>query len=182
MEMVAWLAGEDHSDGPSCTCPVIAALVRAFNDFLADDDARARYLRPLIPKLIHTAADPATERLRGLRIADHVARVVAPLALAARGRTEEAAALRALPPVADEESAERAATLVSAHGALTRAATWLLRRAAEGRHPVLWAAAAAHAARDAKAVRAWSATRDLIVELTSVRRLRQSAGHQRARS
>ena len=25
MEAVAWLAGEKHSDRPSCTCPVIAS-------------------------------------------------------------------------------------------------------------------------------------------------------------
>ena len=29
MEMVAWLAGEAHSDEPECACPVLAAMVRA---------------------------------------------------------------------------------------------------------------------------------------------------------
>ena len=53
---------------------MIAALVRAFNDFLADDDARGRYLRPLIPRLINTTADLPTEHRRGQVSAFQVAR------------------------------------------------------------------------------------------------------------
>jgi len=45
MEMVAWLAGEAHSDEPRCACPVLGALVRASNDAMTDAQ-RDRFLRP----------------------------------------------------------------------------------------------------------------------------------------
>ena len=47
MEMVSWLAGEAHSDEPRCTCPVLAALVRACNDAMGDA-ARNLHLQPLV--------------------------------------------------------------------------------------------------------------------------------------
>ncbi len=74
MEMVAWLAGEAHSDQPDCASPVLAALVRAINDRLASDSERERLLRPLVPILVNTRSDSGTERARALAIVDFVLR------------------------------------------------------------------------------------------------------------
>ena len=71
MEMVAWLAGEEHSDEPVCACPVVAALVRASNDAMTDD-ARNRYLRPLVPQLVNSRGSAADERVRGLLAIDRL--------------------------------------------------------------------------------------------------------------
>jgi hypothetical protein len=59
MEMVAWLAGEAHTDEPLCACPVIAAFVRAVNDALPSDAARDRHLRPLVPRFVGTRGTAA---------------------------------------------------------------------------------------------------------------------------
>src|SRR5215471_4062137 len=75
MEMVAWLAGEEHGDGPRCACPVIAAVVRAFNDALPDDAARSLWLRPRIPRLVNSRAGSLDERARGFLVADYAVRV-----------------------------------------------------------------------------------------------------------
>lgn len=52
MEMVAYLAGEPHSDHPACTNPVLAGLARNVNDY--SDDAVRQRLAPLLPSLIGT--------------------------------------------------------------------------------------------------------------------------------
>src|SRR5690606_8813913 len=41
MELVAWIAGEPHSDAPRCACPVLTAFVTHLNDTL-DDEPRNR--------------------------------------------------------------------------------------------------------------------------------------------
>ena len=64
MEAVAWLAGEPHSDAPECASPVIAAFLRSWNDNLPTDEDRQRLLRPLLPLVIGTRADNATELWR----------------------------------------------------------------------------------------------------------------------
>jgi hypothetical protein len=74
MEMVAWLAGEPHSDCPDCASPVLAAVVRAVNDRLPDDGAREWLLRPLVPRLVNSRADAGAERARALAIVDFVLR------------------------------------------------------------------------------------------------------------
>ena len=73
MEMVAWLAGEKHSDEPQCTCPVLASYVRALNDLLPSDAARDRLLRRMVPRLVNTTASIAEQRRRGFRLADAAA-------------------------------------------------------------------------------------------------------------
>lgn len=42
LELVAWLAGEEHSDHPACVSPVVAHFVRAWNDHLSDADRFSR--------------------------------------------------------------------------------------------------------------------------------------------
>src|SRR3990167_2992462 len=74
MEAVAWLAGEKHGDAPECTCPVIAAFVRRWDDRIKTDEDRTRLLRPLIPKLIGTRSTKAVEQKRALLIMDWLIR------------------------------------------------------------------------------------------------------------
>ena len=109
MEMVAWLAGEPHSDEPRCACPVLSAFVRAVNDSLADD-ARNRFLRPLVPQLVNSRASVAVERQRGLLVLDALARQLVPAWLRRHRRPEEAELLAALPPLVAFRRAIAAAT------------------------------------------------------------------------
>lgn len=147
MEMVAWLAGEEHSDSPSCTSPTIAALVRAFNDRLPDDDTRESYLRPLLARLIGTRGTSAEERRRAWAVADCVARELAPSVLERRGACAKARALRALEEVRDADGARAAGALLEDEGGdALRAARWLLRQAAGTLPAVLWVGGAARVA------------------------------------
>ncbi|WP_332662969.1 hypothetical protein [Aeromicrobium sp.] len=66
MEYVSLLAGEDWSDRPECTHPMLAHEARTTNDLLRDSD-RAR-LVPLIGRLFGTTEDSPELRAR-LRIA-----------------------------------------------------------------------------------------------------------------
>src|SRR5690348_11325241 len=64
MEMVAYLAGEPHSDAPECACPVLTSFMVAWNDGLPSDAERDRLLKPFLPRLIGTRATPAVESRR----------------------------------------------------------------------------------------------------------------------
>ncbi len=67
MEAVAWFAGEEHSDRPSCTSPVLAAYARIINDSLSQSERQL--LVPLIPRLVGTV-DPALDVRRCQLLAD----------------------------------------------------------------------------------------------------------------
>jgi len=91
MEVVAWMAGEPHSDRPKCASPVIAAVMRSLNDWLNDDDRQV--LKPYLPKLLNTAGSKELELRRAFRAADYAVRVIAPLALRSVGLKGEAVKL-----------------------------------------------------------------------------------------
>jgi len=99
MEAVAYVAGEEWSDSPACASPVIAAFMRSWNDSL-DQEGRQR-LKPYIPKLVGTAASQEVEERRSFMAGDWQVRVFTPAWLELAGVTEEAAALRELPPLMD---------------------------------------------------------------------------------
>ena len=117
MEAVAWLANEKHSDTPQCTCPVIASFVRRLNDRMPDDAARTKHLRPLLKQLIGTRSTTEIEIKRGFIAADFAVREALPMALEARGKKAEAAKLRALGPIVDKASAQRARDAAAAAAA-----------------------------------------------------------------
>lgn len=109
MEAVAWVAGEQHSDTPSCTNPVVANFARTLNDRISDDALRTRLLTPLIPDLLgHPASNPEIDRILAFKCADYAVRQVAPRALESANLPDEAAKLRALTPVTDQTSADAA--------------------------------------------------------------------------
>ena len=65
MELASMLADEPFSDRPASTSPVIAALLRTYNDGLGDD--RRQDLYPLASLIVGTAAGRAVERERASR-------------------------------------------------------------------------------------------------------------------
>lgn len=100
-ELVAWIAGETHTDRPQCMSPILGAFLRRWNDDL-DDPGRQR-LTPLLPRCVGTAADGHDE-IRGWLCADWLIRVHTPAWLELAAITDSAAALRSLPPLKDPPS------------------------------------------------------------------------------
>jgi hypothetical protein len=66
MELASMLAGEPFSDHPASVCPVIAALMRAYNDAL--DDKRRQHLYVYASKVVGTRGSRAVERMRTERL------------------------------------------------------------------------------------------------------------------
>jgi hypothetical protein len=168
MEMVAWLAGEDHSDEPQCACPVIAAYVRALNDGMPTDASRNRLLRPLVPDLVGTRGSAADERRRGFQVADAMVRTFVPHLLDKRQRRDEAAALRALPAVVDAETARAALRAIEHWAGDQHAARWVLQRAIEDGAPARWVAGAVQIVRRAGDPAAWQLASELARSLAGV--------------
>ncbi len=77
LEVVAWLAGEEHSDHPQCTSTAVGAFVRCWNDDLSDED-RDRLLKPLLPRLVGSAGDSDTEIARSYLALDWLCRIYTP--------------------------------------------------------------------------------------------------------
>jgi len=166
MEMVAWLAGEPHSDEPQCACPVLGALVRACNDAMSDTQ-RNRYLRPLVPVLVGTRRTAAVERARGLLVVDALVRTLLPLRLRRERRLEEARLLADLPPIERLEDA-RAALRAVEHFALRQHATqWVLARAVEGTPAARYVAGAVMVAKALNDHAGWTAMVALIERLVA---------------
>ncbi|HLU40700.1 MAG TPA: hypothetical protein VK081_15045 [Planctomycetota bacterium] len=175
MEMVAWLAGEPHSDDPACADPVLAAVVRCFNDTLPDD-ARERLLRPLVPLLVHTRSGATAEHARAWLAVDCAARTFAPRALRNAGLGPAADALAALPELRCAVTARAALRHLDPRAA--RTARWLVQRACEGvLPPRVWVAGVVWAGREAGAEFAWPILADLIRRMA-----RWSPGAGRARA
>ena len=165
METVAWLAGERHSDDPQCTCPVIASFVRALNDSLPSDAHRARYLRPLVPRLVNTfSGDLRLRRLRAFQVADYGARVLAPMLLEARGNQEAAARMRALLPIQNRASA-KAAQIVAQDVGAARAVCWPLMMAARNGPAINWVPSVVQLVREIGSEAGYQAAVQLVVDL-----------------
>ena len=165
MEMVAWLAGEEHSDEPECACPVLTAYTRCFNDLLPNDAARIKHLRPMIPRLVNSRRNARVSRARAFLAADCSARFLAALHLARLGYTREAEGLRRFGAVTDEVSASIASAELRRIGLGLRAAIWTLDQAAAGRPPRLWVTGAVHAA---KATSSWHCAQRLLRDMIEV--------------
>ena len=168
MEMVAWLAGEPHSDEPRCACPVIAAFVRALNDALPSDAARNRLLRPLVPKLVNTRANGRVEALRARLAADAGIRELLPLLLERQRRHEEAALLRRLPPLEGDESIDAAVRALDHYARDQHAMRWVLLRATDGTPPARYVAGVMQVVRRMGDAKAWQLAVDLIDRLVAV--------------
>ena len=139
MELVAWIAGEPHSDRPKCVCPVLTSYVIHLNDSMPDDATRDRFLKPLLPRLVvGTVADPETEQKRAFALADAAIRLFTPLALdsaadelrkaglstEADALSSQATALRGLAAFTDEAAAAATAASWAAEAAREADTVW----------------------------------------------------------
>ena len=91
MEMVAYLAGEQHSDRPECTCPVLALYTIDINDTMG---LWREKLKPFLPYMIGTNTGLDDESKRAKYIIRRVATEILPIALDAGGLTDHAQKLR----------------------------------------------------------------------------------------
>jgi hypothetical protein len=166
MELVAWLAGEDHGDAPRSACPTLTVLVRAAND-LVPDPRREALLRPLAPRLVGSRAeDPQVAIHRAWIAADAAGRFFAALRLARLERFDAAEELRALPRIDGATSAAYVASRLARHGRELRAATWTLHAAGQDAPARVWLPGVVHALRDAAA---WSCLPRLVEDLLVLR-------------
>lgn len=166
MELVAWLAGEPHSDEPRCACPVLAAFVRAVNDSVDDHD-RERLLRPLAPLLVNSRADAAVEVARGMLLLDVLVREVVPAWLRTRGRGDAAAGLAAMPEVGAGTSLAEAASALAEVAPELRAAEWTVRSALAGMAPARFAPGVALAARQVGRRAIWGVAQRIVLRATA---------------
>src|SRR5262249_14443683 len=141
MEWVSYLAGEPHSDDPSCVSPVLRAYCTALNDSL-DDGPRQR-LRPYLTRTIGTVGDGLDGR-RSWMAMDWLIRTYTPAWLAAAGLRAPVEQLAGLPAVEDSPSLRRGLAVLRETRHQTRAARTAVRGPA--RPTVLSPRAAAHAA------------------------------------
>ncbi len=90
MEMVAWFAGEEHSDKPECACPVLGAYAICLNDRMPDG-LRDRLLKPLVP-MISGTRDSASELPRAEFLAMWAVNRTLPIILRKHGLADHATA------------------------------------------------------------------------------------------
>jgi hypothetical protein len=102
MEWIAYLAGEKHSDYPSCVDLALRGFAIGLNDNLPDD--LRQQLRPYLARMIGTADDGRSEERR-YAVADWAIHVAAAHAHVRVGRNDLAEKLRAIPEVRDVISA-----------------------------------------------------------------------------
>lgn len=167
MEMVAWLAGEEHTDDPHCACSVIASYVRAFNDSLPSDIHRERYLRRLLPRLVNSRGDVRLRRQRAFRVVDHGVRVLAPMLFESLGNPEAAARLRALPQVQSRVQTKAAHDLATELGA-PRSVCWPLMMATRNHPATTWVPAVVQLVRQIETAAGYEAATYLIQEMVEM--------------
>jgi hypothetical protein len=71
MELASMLAGEPFSDHPDSVCPVIAAVLRAYNDWVDDD--RRQELYGYAAKVVGSRASTRIERARAKQMISWIA-------------------------------------------------------------------------------------------------------------
>ena len=160
MEYVSVVSKLPWSDHPKNVSPVIGRMARSLNDNMSQ--AFRDRMVALVPKVVGTAGD-RKDRRRSFIAADWACRVLAPMAIEARGWKVEAAKLRALDPVNDLANAYKARTAAdAAYVAAADAAAEAAAAAAAyaGAADAAYAAEAAAAAAEAAAVAAAVAAAD----------------------
>lgn len=165
MEAAAYVAGEPWSDQPQCVCWIIGMFLRNWNDDLLNDAERDRFLRPLIPKIIGTRADKATEQRRSYMALDWLIRTHLPAWLRAARLHAHADNVAGLDPIVDIATAVDAAPVVRAAGDAAEAAAGDAAGAAAwdaARAAARAAAGAARAAVGAAAEDAWAVAGDAV--------------------
>jgi hypothetical protein len=104
MELVALLAGDEHTDHPACAAPLITAYTITVNDSL--DEGPRQALISYAPRIVGTATyDQGRKRRRAYLAADRAIRHLVPLALDVVGQAGHANQLRALDPINGRQAA-----------------------------------------------------------------------------
>lgn len=125
MEAVSYVTGSEWSDAPPCVCPVIAEMMRVWNDGLSKKTVRTQVLAPLIPVIVGSDATHDVQSRRAAMMMDWAIRVSLPMRLRCVGRAQVARDLESLPeinlttPFAHEDYARELTTvrgLVRPHG------------------------------------------------------------------
>ena len=169
MEWVSYLAGEPHSDDPTCVSPVLRAYCTSLNDSL--DDGPRQLLRPFLARTIGTA-DDGLDEARSWMALDWLIRTYVPTWLAAAGRDTPAFELAELTPVMDATELQEALVVLKAARRDARATSSTPLGAAR---PAAWTARAAAraAAREAAwgsaGAAAWAAARVAVGEIAGDR-------------
>jgi hypothetical protein len=149
MEAVAFVAGERHSDHPTCACHVIAPFARLLNDLIDDDELRTRLLVPRVIALVGSRSTTHVEVMRVRLAVDWAFRVALPTWWNEVPELRPyAAMLRSLAPLVSEEAIAAARTMVQQNRAAVR-------EVFKGKKPA--ADAAAYAAADAAYAAAYAA-------------------------
>ena len=166
LEAAAFLAGERHTDHPSCVCPVIAGFCRAWNDATGrtqGEEALSALGLPLVPLIVGTAGPAELRDRRAVMVGDWCDRVVMPAWFRLVPALHALAAeWSALPEATTADALSARAAARDAAGAAAGDAAWAAAGAAA------WAAAgdaAGDAARDAARDAAGAALRPVVVEL-----------------
>ena len=77
LEVVAMLAGEEHTDQPKCCCPAVGSFCFRWNDDLRDDE-RTALLLPLTSRLVGSIQDEEISRRRAVLAIDWLLRTATP--------------------------------------------------------------------------------------------------------
>ncbi len=112
MEMVAFFAGEKHSDKPDCACPVLGAYGIALNDRMPAD-VRDQLLKPLVP-LVAGTRDKASEQKRVEFLTLWETNKVLPIVLRDRGFNDHARACEQATSLNEARAAANAANAADA--------------------------------------------------------------------
>jgi hypothetical protein len=155
LEAAAYMAGEPHSDHPTCVCPVLAAFGRAWNDGLGDE-ARNHILKPFLPRLLNTRSTPDVQDRRAFMAADWAVRTYAPAWLRLAGLNEHADALSGLPELDSVQAFLDAQVVIQS----AKRAAFAAGDAAGAAAGDAAGAAAGDAAGDAAGAAAWAAAGD----------------------
>ena len=121
MEVVAWLAGEGHTDAPDCASVVLREFTIGINDRWGD--AQRQRLVPFLPRMVGTAGDGKDEA-RSYMALDWLIRTFTPAWLDLAGHGESAAELRELRPITDLAAAQAAGPVVRDIKHTAAAAAW----------------------------------------------------------
>jgi hypothetical protein len=151
MEMVAWFAGEDHSDKPKCACRVLGAYGINLNDNMPDA-LRDRMLKPLVPAIAGTIGTRDDQQARAEFLVRWTVNRILPISLRAVGcndaadQCEKAVSVQEVKDAADAAKAAGYAAYAADAADAAKAAAYAAAYAADAADAADAAKAAAYAA------------------------------------
>ena len=120
MQAVAYVAGEDLTDHPTCASPSISGFLRSWNDGMQDSERQS--LKQYIEPLVGSKGSDWLEVARAFKAVDWSIRVRAAAFLEDAGLIDHATNLRNLHEIKSPKDLEAVVTIVSAAGSAARSA------------------------------------------------------------